>query len=365
MKQKLLFLLPLLVILSACSVQVGDKAGIVFDGGVFASNDNGKLWRQMTLVPSTTGTPGNINYLGVNRLVIDPSDDAAIYLGSVSEGLYYTYNINNGWQKAIGVPNKKINDIAVDPIDKCTIYIATENRVFRTRDCNRTFEAIYYDPEVTININTLVVDWKNHNNVYLGNSRGDVLKSENYGQSWQAIQRLDRGVAKIAIHPQKNNLVFVASTNSMLYRFDSSAVIAATELQDFRNKFDGKSWTDLNSELQQFSLGSNFKGLAFCPNDNTLLLATDQVILRSIDNGAAWAKLKLVTPDANSVINDIAFNPQNSQEIYYITNTTFFASIDGGENWRSAKLPTSRAGITMAVEFKDPRNIYLGVQKLK
>ena len=60
----------------------------------------------------------------------------------------------------------------------------------------------------------------------------------------------------------------------------------------------------------------------------------------------------------------MALNPQNADEVYYITNTTFYRSLDGGKNW-TTKLLTSRVGSDLSVDPKDGNLIYLGVKTVK
>jgi len=58
----------------------------------------------------------------------------------------------------------------------------------------------------------------------------------------------------------------------------------------------------------------------------------------------------------------MAVNPQNTQEIYYVTNTTFYRSLDGGENWKTIKMPTSAIGWKLLIDPKEPNIIYLGIK---
>src|SRR5680860_1132483 len=93
-----LILLPTLILaLSACSFGTdtsGTSAGPDL-GGVFLSTDRGVNFKQYSAVPSVSGMPGSIGSLDVDTLVLDPSDNTAIYLGSYKQGLYYSYNITN------------------------------------------------------------------------------------------------------------------------------------------------------------------------------------------------------------------------------------------------------------------------------
>jgi hypothetical protein len=73
----------------------------------------------------------------------------------------------------------------------------------------------------------------------------------------------------------------------------------------------------------------------------------------------------LITPEAKATINAVAVNPGNTEEIYYVTDSTFYKSTDGGNAWKTLALPSSRAGKILMVDQKEPNTIYLGVVELK
>ena len=112
-------------------------------------------------------------------------------------------------------------------------------------------------------------------------------------------------------------------------------------------------------------MGVNFKDLIYSYSDGSLFLATDKVIVRSFDEGQSWTKLSLLTPESDSSINAIAVNPQNSDEIFYVTNTSFYRSFDGGNTWNVKKLPTTRPGNSLLIDFNNSSIIYMGIKKLK
>ena len=363
---KLLLLLPLVVILAGCSFSTsGTKTGVNDVGGVLVSSNSGDAWRSLSATPTAVGTPGSIDFIDTNELIVDPTDSSALYLASVDNGLYYTYNITNGWNAVGTLPKATINDVAVDAKAKCTVYAAVANKLYKTTDCSRTWSVVYSDNDPSAQVKAVAVDHYDNQQLYIGISRGDVMKSLDAGQTWRTIQRLNDGVVKILISPQDSRVVFVASVKSGLYRFNSNTAVNLDQLANYKNQFDGTNWVDLNSALKDYNLGFNFKSLVFSPSDNSLFLATDKVLLKSLDDGASWAKINLITPDNQTLIESIAVDPKNSKNIYYVTDTNFFKSINGGQTWSSQQLTTSRAGASLAIDFNNPNVIYLGVKKIK
>lgn len=349
---------------SACSISTsGGSSGI--NSSLFLSTDAGNTWRSVADVPATDGRIQSIADVNVKSMAMDPQDSLAVYLATYDRGLYYTYNVTQGWAAVSGLPTATVNDVQVDPKDKCTIYTAMANRLYRSVDCARTWTQVYYDNNTAVTISAIAIDHYNTNNLYIGTSRGEIIKSINAGSGWRTIQRLDEGIARLLISPLDSRMVFVATDRNKIYSFVSNTNTNAADTANIERNFLVSDWTDLNVVLKDFDLGNSFKDIIITPRAGIIFLATEKLILRSPDNGITWENIKLLQPDKDAVINAIAVNPQDAKVIYYVTNTTFFKSIDGGVTWNTKNLPTSRAGRELLIDFNNPNNIYLGAVKLK
>lgn len=364
---KLIIALTILVFLtSACTISTsstGNSQSV--DSSVFASADRGDTWRSMTAIPAASGSAGSIANVSVNVMTMDPSDNQAIYLGSYETGLYYTYKISEGWNLVKGLPTATINDIKVDPKSKCILYAAISNRVYRSTDCSRNWTQVYYDSNATVSVNAIAIDQYNPSNIYVGTSRGEIIKSIDSGNSWRTIQRMDEGVARLIISPLDSRLIFVATSKNNIFSFNSNTNTNPGDSANLEANFLVENWTDLNEILRDYNLGTSFKDIVVSPKDGVIFLATEKVILRSNDNAMTWENIKLIQPEKDAVINAIAVDPQNSNNLYYVTNTTFFRSSDGGATWTTKKLPTKRAGRELLIDFKNPNVIYLGTKKIQ
>jgi hypothetical protein len=51
--------------------------------------------------------------------------------------------------------------------------------------------------------------------------------------------------------------------------------------------------------------------------------------------------------------------------MYYSTATVFYKSSNGGANWTTKRLPTTRIGSALMVGGNDPNTIYLGTLQVK
>ncbi|HNX10986.1 MAG TPA: hypothetical protein PKI61_02495 [bacterium] len=367
-KKQFLFLMPLLavmVLVSGCSFSLGTKTDSTNDvGGVFISTTQGDTWKAMNGIPTVSGTPGSIAGVNVNKLVVDPSDNQAVYLAAIDDGLYYTYSIAKGWNFVQRLDKGTINDLAVDSKNKCVLFAAMGNKLYKSTDCSRFWKEVYYDNNPGVTVNAVAIDYYDNRQIYIGTSRGEVIKSLDGGTSWSTIQRLKDGVRQIILNPKDSRIVLVASEKSGMYKFNNNGTTKLEDLATYNNRFDGNNWTDLNEELKEFNLGFNFKGANYC-QEGTLFIATDKVILRSTDNGSSWARIKLITPDKDTAMNAIAVNPADCNQLFYVTNTTFYKSLDGGVSWITKQLPTDRSGNALLVDPANPNLIYLGTKKVK
>lgn len=368
-KIKLVLILAVLSLsLSACTLSVGSKSAIGGnDGGMWLSTDKGRTWRQASQVPTITGKAENIANANIRNIEIDPQDNQAIYIGTDNQGLYYTYNIADGWRPVKSLGQSSIIDVKVDPKNKCVIYTAVTNRLFRSNDCARTWQQIYYDNNPEVAVTSIAVDHYNSDNVYIGTSRGEVIKSIDRGVSWRTIQRLNvrATIRKLLISPQDSRLIYIATSNNKIYSFRSNTDTNVNDPTNIDKNFAMTDWRDLNEVLNSFKLGDLYRDIIISPTDGVMFLATSRGIVRSPDQGTTWENIDLVPNEKDATINAIAINPKNSQEIYYVTNTTFFSSADGGVSWTTKKLTTSRVGWQLMVDRENTNLIYLGTRLVK
>lgn len=351
-KQKL-FILFSIVLLSttACiNINTGGKADTSgIDGGVFRSDNKGALWAQRNAVPTASGKALSLSGTNYSLLAIDPGDHRALYYGAVANGLYYTYDSANTWQKASGLGNITVRAIGIDAQDKCNIFVGTGNKLFRSIDCSRSWQQVYVDSEAQALVDTVAVDYFNGNNIYISVVRGDLIKSSDQGKSWQTIYRFNKRVTKLFLDPNDSRRMF--------------AVVDGKEIQQSRD--GGANWSKFDVVLKELKLEAGIQEfLLFKGRPELMFIATQKGIVRSNDSGTTWTQIELIPPEKNAAVEALAVNPLDEKEIYYIAGNTFYRSVDSGVNWTPGKIATTRIGKKIIIDPVDPRIIYLGVWKV-
>jgi len=319
-------------------------------GGVWKTADQGETWEQKVSFPTAEGV-GKIGQVSVQVISIDPSDHLALYAGTSADGLLYSYDGANSWESAKQLDSGPINDIAIDPNDKCNVYAASRNKVYKSVDCNRTFEQAYYETRTDVKVTDVEIDWYNTTVVYAGTSEGDLLKSTDAGASWSPVHRFGGDINDILVDPFDSRVIWVGTENKGLWKSSDA----------------GETWADFEAELKEFK---NSRDIYFVQadktNQNNLVIATKYGLIRTADAGASWSEIELVTPPGEATITSLVLNPREGKEIYYTTAGTFYKSLDNGETWVTKKVPAvERAASALAIDPENNKVIYLGVSQAK
>lgn len=348
-KIKITLLATILIITTGCTIQFQKKA-IDNLGGVFKSTDAGNTWLSSSSIPSTTGQPQSIARLNNKFLIMDPSDKKALYYGSQQNGLFYTLDSAKTWNKASGLKQLNPDILAISPNSKCTIYTSSRNKILKSTDCARTWKTIYHHDNSKTKITSFYINPLKNEIILAGTSIGELIKSDNKGNSWKLLKKFAAPVQSINSSPFNNKTLFVTTKSKGLSRSTDSGI----------------TWTNLNAKIKPLTLTLNISDIQFSKiSKDTIIIANGTKLLKTTDNGNTWSTVDLITKERSANINSVVLSDSNPNLIYYSTDTTFYKSTDAGKKWTTVKLPSLRAGTTI---LKDPLNdniLYLAVNAKK
>lgn len=315
------------------------------DGGVFKTGDRGDTWAQKrVLIKGPKGV--SIAEEVILSMAADPQDHMAIYAGTQGSGLLQSLDGGDSWRIANEALPKRIDAVAIDYKNKCVVYVTSNNNIYKTENCSRDWERIFFDPKTDKRFTTLAVDWFNPTIVYAGTSEGDIFKSTDAGLSWLVAQRAGADVVDIEINPK-----------------DSRHVYAGTSGDGIWQTLDGgNTWLHIEKQISAFTNARTVVELEFDDQNTDVLFAASKYgLLSSKDGGETWTDIKLINPPNEVRIVDFAINPRNGKELQYITSNSIVITSDGGISWTAKRLPSTRRATTMLVDSEDGNILYVGM----
>lgn len=300
-------------------------------GGVWRTTDFGENFTQLRALPQLDGV-GSIGGVNVRFLEVDPNDSSVYYIGTVSNGLFYTVDNGVTWQRPEEevMRDGEILGLAIDPKNTCTLYVTKGRSLYKSTDCLRSFERIYTEGGAAQNLTRVAVDWFNPSIVWLGNTDGDLLKSIDGGRNWVSSLRAGNPIYHIEVSNADSRIVLVGTASRGLYRTVNT----------------GADW-DRISLTSDFPESNNNYGFSQYYDGSVVIMNTGYGILYSTDAGETWEAFNLVTSPSEVRIWDAAIDPRNRERIYYATYGKLFISDNGGDTWRNVPLPSRRAPIVL------------------
>lgn len=347
--RKLFFGVGLIVLLAGIGCSRGGARGA--DGGVFKSSDAGASWSQAVAVLSARGV-GSAAGANILSLVADPSDPFTLYAGTEGQGLIFSYDGAASWQQPReGVLRTgAVTAVAVDPTEKCRVYVAKSDRIFRTDDCNRTFgEEIYVEGKAGVFVTGLAVDWFSGESVYAALSDGRLLKTSDYGANWTTVFRGRQAITRLLI----SNL-------------DSRVVVLGMLGGGFARSTDGGlTWAPILDQLKPYRDANRVFGLVQDAQGERMMAATGYGVLTSEDQGDSWRPLKLLSAPGEVMVNAVGIDPAEKDHMLYAVGNALYETRDAGEHWAVQKLATSRLIRTILFDSSNSETIYIGMRAVQ
>lgn len=325
----------------------GSKPAAGPDGGIFRTADGGDTWAQLKVI-NLGAKQASIADMGIVTMAADPQDGKALYAGTVENGVIYTLDDGASWMQAPAPMNVgRVQALAVDAKDKCTVYATVLNQIMKTTTCSRDWTRVYYDPRTDKAFTTLAVDWYNPQIVYAGTSDGDILRSENGGASWRVVERLDAiRINQLVMDPRDSRTLYAATAGSGVLKTADG----------------GQNWTNIRKEFDAFDGAKRPNLIALDPNNAGRVYTVSKYgILLSDDGGATWNALQLPTPPGSVDMKAFAVDPKDPKHLVYATTKAVIWTVDSGKTWTTKKLPSNRGAAVLMYDGMSPKaNVFLG-----
>ncbi|MFN3193022.1 MAG: VPS10 domain-containing protein [Aureliella sp.] len=248
----------------------------------------------------------------------------------------------------------RIGDIAVDPVDRSTWYVAAcSGGVWKTTNSGVTFSPIF-DGYGSYSIGCLALDPNDRFTLWVGTGENNSQRSVGYGDGLykstdggQSFKKVGLGLSEhigmIAIHPDDSDTVFVAAQGPLWRSGDERGLYKTTD--------GGKSW----KKVLDISPDTGVNEVHIDPSNPDIMYASsyqrrrhtwvlinggpESAIYKSVDGGETWKKASRGLPGGDLGRIGMDISPVNPEVVYAVVEAAggqsgFYRSTNKGESWR-------------------------------
>lgn len=286
------------------------------DGGVFASFDGGLTFKDRNGSLQTTQFYANTS---------SSHQDSSLYIGGMQDNATAVYQGNLGWYRVIGGDGC---NAAIRPDDDNIIFGSYQylGMMFST-DRGASFNPVQAMPQssppTTAFVAPFIISEANPDWMYAG--RSTVERSTDGGNSWSltngGIPLNGNAVLKIVGDPNDQGIV-VASTIPL---YNQRAKL-------YRSINGGGTWGDITGSLPD----RYYNDIAINPNNtNEIYVAVSGFgtphLYKTTNAGMTWTAMGTTLPDVPH--NNLVIDPLSPDHMYIANDLGVYCSTDGGVTW--------------------------------
>ena len=209
-------------------------------------------------------------------------------------------------------------------------------------------------------INAVTVDPNNPNIWYAGAPAGGIWKSVDAGLTWTSLfdQFPQIGVSGIAVDPNNSNTILIATGDDDASDSFSAGVFKSTD--------GGASWTETSINPSTQNEFDVLNEIVYDPTDSNIVWAAgSDGLQKSTDSGDNWTEVLAGN------ITDFKLKPEDPNTIYAVAgetgaepngpSATYYKSADGGASFTqiTSTLPTNGGRMVLAVSPAAPELLYI------
>jgi photosystem II stability/assembly factor-like uncharacterized protein len=202
---------------------------------VFRSIDSGNTWTQ--IIRGLT--------VSVTALVLHPRSPAALYAGTLQDGVLRSTDGGDRWTATTPRPaaGNSASGLAIDPVSPSTLYVGTGASVFRTTDSGATWNSVSTGLEGAAGVAALAIDPTTPATIYAISST-TLFRTTDAGAHWAAI------ATRLGFGPMSLDVFAIdPATPTTLYAGTYSGGFGVYKSTD-----GGANWLAINQGINAYSM---------------------------------------------------------------------------------------------------------------
>jgi len=275
-------------------------------GKVFETNDRGKTWKLIYLIPQAAVSPW---YNAHSRVVIDPKDDNVWYIGA--GGFWDVKNNFRSQASPQGV--------------KSDIY--AYGYILKTTDKGKTWRKIATGISNDLDVGRILINPVNSNIVLIATGQG-MFRSTDAGETWaQSNTGLPNNLPKdvSAYYNQATGEYILYTVEQSVYTESGNTI--ATSGGVFKSTDGGLTWSSMTGNL----------GLDFTQITNSTFRSSyTKAVAYWLGTSSGTIAAKAYPNQTLQVFRRIVVNPNNKNEVYLMLNQRHDRNFGPGEIWKTA-----------------------------
>jgi len=198
----------------------------------------------------------------------------------------------------------------------------------------------------------LALSSQNSKNIYAGTDQGQIIFSENGGETWRHLDwtKSKQAVYRITVDYFNPQIVYFALFQDGI----------------LRTKDGGRTFEELGKNMpseKSSLLNAPTVVVVDKKRPGWVYAGTEEGLIRSKDNGDNWDIIRTLNQPQEQIVRSVEINPQNSDEIIFSVSQAFYKSNDGGISWMTTQFNTTKTLDVVAYNLSKPEIIYAGMNK--
>lgn len=342
------FVLVSILFLSASCVPFGATN----NGGILKTTNGGGDWLASNNLKDAN--QGNLKNTSVAVLEFDPKNDQRIFMASYDGGLYRTENSGETWERILS--KIAVYDLAVSPENSDVIYAAgfyaDHGKALVSKDGGKSWEEIYNEAAKQNAVRAIAVNPLNSQEVIIGMTSGNIIKSTDGGLNWRLVKNFDDRVQRIRFYG--NNLYALMQNKGLFLSSDAGESfnsITGSIVPESSGAFFSSG--EPVGTISQFAVAEN--------NSSVIYITTQSGVYKTSNGGGRWLKLAVPIKNQEVPFRAVAIPSGNDSIVFVSAGATIYKSLDGGSTFQTQGVSASGFVNYILVNGSLPQIAYAGI----